>query len=274
MYRIGVFSKMSKTTVKALRYYDEIGILKPEVTDKFTGYRMYTTDQLFKLHYIQSLRQIGLSIDEINLILKSGSTEMILENRRVEVVTQLKLAHEILSRIDFILSEKGDENFMSYQAIIKDLPKCIVYSQKMVIPGYEVYNEVIPAIGKKLTDKYPDLKCVVPEYCFVRYLDGEYREQDINIEFCEAVDKMKPDFDGIVFKELESVKAVSVMHKGSYSTISQAYAFVYKWIEGNEYSASDSPRESYIDGVWNKDSEEEWLTEIQIPIIKSSSIKL
>ena len=56
LYRIGEFSKMSKTTIKTLRYYDEIGLLKPEETDKFAGYRLYTTDQLFKLHKIQSYR--------------------------------------------------------------------------------------------------------------------------------------------------------------------------------------------------------------------------
>lgn len=65
MYRIGEFSKMSKTTIKTLRYYDEIGLLKPQETDRFTGYRLYTTDQLFKLHKIQSYRQIGLSIQEV-----------------------------------------------------------------------------------------------------------------------------------------------------------------------------------------------------------------
>mgnify|MGYP003623550970 CR=1 FL=1 len=46
MFRIGMFSKMSKTTIKTLRYYDEIGLLKPEETDRFTGYRMYSTEQL------------------------------------------------------------------------------------------------------------------------------------------------------------------------------------------------------------------------------------
>lgn len=57
MFRIGEFSKMSKTTIKALRYYDEIGLLKPEQTDPFTSHRFYTTDQLLKLHRIQALRQ-------------------------------------------------------------------------------------------------------------------------------------------------------------------------------------------------------------------------
>lgn len=54
------------------------------------------------------------------------------------------------------------------------------------------------------------------------------------------------------------------MHKGPYTRLGEAYAM--KWIEENEYEVADAPRESYIDGIWNKDSEEEWLTEIQIPI--------
>lgn len=56
LYRIGEFSKLTKTTIKTLRYYDEVGLLKPDTIDKFTGYRFYGTDQLVKLHYIQSLR--------------------------------------------------------------------------------------------------------------------------------------------------------------------------------------------------------------------------
>ncbi|SCP99491.1 MerR family transcriptional regulator [Anaerobium acetethylicum] len=74
MYRIGEFSKMSKTTVKALRYYDEIGLLKPEKVDELTGYRFYTTRQLMELHRIHSLRQIGLSIEEIKLIVSGEVT--------------------------------------------------------------------------------------------------------------------------------------------------------------------------------------------------------
>ena len=40
MYRIGEFSKIGKVTVKTLRYYDEVGLLKPETVNQDTGYRM------------------------------------------------------------------------------------------------------------------------------------------------------------------------------------------------------------------------------------------
>ena len=84
MFRIGEFSKMSKTTIKALRYYDEIGLLKPEEADKFTNHRFYTSQQLFQLHRIQELRQVGLSINEINLFLTGHDCEPIKRHNRLD----------------------------------------------------------------------------------------------------------------------------------------------------------------------------------------------
>lgn len=269
MLRIGEFSKMAKTTIKTLRYYDEEGLLRPEKIDKFTGYRLYTTSQLVEVHRIQSLRQIGLSIGEIKLVLSgAASMKVILEKRKVEMIAELAYGQDQLSRIEFILSGQEEENFMNYQAIIKELPSCVVYSKETVIPGYDYYFELIPAIGVQVTSKYPDLKCTTPEYCFVKYLDGEYRERDIHIEFCEAVETVKEDFEDIKFKTLESISAVSVMHKGPYSQLGNAYAFVMRWIEENGYEIVDSPRESYIDGVWNQESDQDWLTEVQVPVVK------
>ena len=83
MFRIGEFSKLSKMTVKTLRYYDEVGLLAPEKVD-LARYRYYTTDQLVKLHYIQSLRQAGLSIEESGNILSGKDAEEILIKRKIQ----------------------------------------------------------------------------------------------------------------------------------------------------------------------------------------------
>ncbi len=268
MFRIGDFSKMAKTTIKTLRYYDEIGILKPEKTDQFTGYRFYTSKQLLQFHKILSYRQAGLSAQEIKFILSGQDEKKVLDKRKEELLSLLSETSCQISRIEFILQGKEDLNFMNYVATIKELPECIVYSKRMTVPNYDAYFEVIPKLGEKVEKKYPDLKCTNPAYCFIVYLDGEYREKDINIEFCEAIDQIKPDFDGVVFKKIESTTAVSVFHKGPYQGFRQAYAFIFKWIEENGYKIKEAPRESYIDGIWNKESEEDWLTELQIPIVK------
>lgn len=268
MFSIGEFSKMAKTTVKTLRHYDEIGLLAPSYVDKYSKYRYYSTDQLVLIHQIQSLRQIGLSLDEIKDIINGGDEIAILQHRKKVIKQNVREAEDQLSRIEFILLGKEEEVFMNYQARIKDLPACIVYSKTMTVPGYDSYSQIIPEIGQKVMSKYPDLRCTMPEYCFIIYRDGEYREKDINIEFCEAIDQLKEDFEDIKFKEMPSVQAVSLLHKGSYEGLPKAYAYAFKWIEENGYQVLDDPRESYIDGIWNKDSQDEWLTELQIPVTK------
>ena len=75
MYKIGDFSKMSKTTVKALRYYEKEGLLKPAFIDRDTSYRYYESSQLVDISKIISLRQIGLSIKDIKKVLFFGFSE-------------------------------------------------------------------------------------------------------------------------------------------------------------------------------------------------------
>jgi len=270
MYRIGLFSKISKTTIKTLRYYDEVGLLRPAYIDKENGYRYYSTEQLFSLHNIIALKQIGFSIDEISLIQAGGKITNILEQRKSEIESELSDAIDKLSRINNYILEKEGSFIMNYQAVIKELPECIVYSKRMVVPSYDSYFQLIPSIGEEVSKANPMLKCSIPEYCFIVYHDGEYKEKDIHIEFCEAVDNYGLDTDEIKFKKISSVTAVTVMHKGSYTKLGEAYAYIFKWIKDNKYTVADNPRESYIDGIWNKNKEEDWLTEIQVPVEKNN----
>jgi DNA-binding transcriptional MerR regulator len=72
MYRIGLFSKINKVTIKALRYYDEIGLVVPKFIDN-NGYRYYTSDQLSTIHQVIALKQLGLSISEIQAIISGAN---------------------------------------------------------------------------------------------------------------------------------------------------------------------------------------------------------
>ena len=81
MYRIGLFSKISQTTIKTLHHYDELGLLKPQRVDEVNGYRYYTSDQLFKLHEIISLQQMGFALAEISAILNGHNVANILKQR-------------------------------------------------------------------------------------------------------------------------------------------------------------------------------------------------
>ncbi|WP_245612047.1 MerR family transcriptional regulator [endosymbiont 'TC1' of Trimyema compressum] len=82
LYRTGMFSKMNRVTIKALRYYDEIGLLKPAYIDEMTGYRYYTSEQLPIIHKIMALRQMGCTIDEIIKIQKDEDLHKILLQKK------------------------------------------------------------------------------------------------------------------------------------------------------------------------------------------------
>jgi DNA-binding transcriptional MerR regulator len=73
MYHIGLFSKISKTSVNTLKYYDHLGLLYPTYVDKKNGLSYYSMCQIHILHKIVSLRQLGFSINEVILIMDGES---------------------------------------------------------------------------------------------------------------------------------------------------------------------------------------------------------
>jgi len=70
MIRIGDFSKLSRVSIKALRLYDEMGLLKPVEVDRFTGYRYYEFDQLPRLYRILAFKDLGFSLEAIGRLLE------------------------------------------------------------------------------------------------------------------------------------------------------------------------------------------------------------
>lgn len=268
MYRIGIFSKLGKVTVKTLRHYDEVGLLTPAYVDEENGYRYYTTSQLFKLNEIVSLRQMGFSIPEISAITSGRNIAEILEQRKAELECEAENITGRLFRLNNYIREKKEGNKMNYQAVIKEIPAFTVYTARYTLPNYAALNEIMPALGEKVGKANPNIKCVQPGYCFNVYLDGEYRDTDINVEICEAVTTRGKDGDGIVFKDIPAITAVSVLHRGAYDKLGEAYAYAIQWAEQNGYTISGNVRESYIDGIWNKENTEDWLTEIQVPVEK------
>jgi len=69
MLKIGDFSRLSQVSVKTLRYYDEVGLLKPTQVDQVSGYRYYSVAQLRQLHRILALRDLGFSLEQIAHVL-------------------------------------------------------------------------------------------------------------------------------------------------------------------------------------------------------------
>ncbi len=266
MYLIGMFSKINRITTKTLRHYDEIGLLKPGFVDQETGYRYYTSDQLFRLHRIMAYKQLGLTLEEIAGVLDDpGRMTLFLQMKRRELEAEIQTNQRRLQEIASLLGLIEEEQKMDYSVVVKELPEVIAASMRTTVPGYDTYFEIVPKMGDEM--RRQGAVCREPAYCFTIYHDGEYREHDIDVEICEAVTQACPDSDMVRYKTIEGYpRAACVLHKGPYSTLGQAYASVFKWIEDNGYRPAGLPRESYIDGIWNRESEDEWLTEVQVPL--------
>lgn len=265
LYKIGMFSKMNHVTLKTLRYYDTIGLLNPSYIDEDNGYRYYTSKQLPILHQILALREAGFSLEEIKQVQNGVSEKQLLEQKRSEILKRIAEETLKLSKVESYLSSSSTN--VEYPVIIKELPEVIVASMRTIIPNYDSLFSIVPPMGAEM--ERLGCECRVPEYCFNIYHDGEYKEADIDVEVCEAVTEFKEDSDMIKFKRIPKVEmAACVLHKGAYSNFPMAYSAVIKFIEENGYEIIDNPRESYIDGVWNKDNVDDWLTEIQFPIRK------
>ena len=262
MLKISEFSKLSHLTIKALRFYEKEGLLKPASVDEWNNYRFYETSQLELAARIKSYRQLGLSIEEIKAVFSGTDVKDILQEK-IKTLTAEK--HVIETRLSIINSIMEDKE-MKYQVTEKVIPEKIVYYAETVLKTYSDCMQWIPSVGQECLTLNPDLKCAESPYEFCEYLDGEHKETDIHIRHSEAVTSFGNENEHIKFKVLPETKVLSIYHKGPYDAIGEAYSFLMKYAEQNGYTQSGLSRECYIDGIWNKESAEEWLTEIQLPI--------
>ena len=164
--------------------------------------------------------------------------------------------------VDGYLSKK--KTGLYSPVLIKTIPETTVAFMRIRLESYDGLFDRMPAMGA-LMEKAGCI-CALPEYCFTNYLEPGYKDADILVEICESVTEAKKEIGDLQFKTLPEIQAACVFHKGSYRTFSESYETVLRYIEENGYEIAGEIRESYIDGVWNKDDESQWLSEIQVPV--------
>ena len=262
MFKIGEFSRLSHLTVKTLRFYEKEGLLIPDKVDSISSYRYYSTSSLSKACAIKAYRQLGLSIEEIKRIIQGEDVKKILKHKSEELLKEKELIDAKLSILNCLLKEEN----MKYQPVVKEIDEYVIYYGETRLDTYAGLMNFIPQLGEECSKLNPDIKCLEPDYNFCEYLDGEYKEADIRVRYCQAVDKMGRESDLIKFRKLEAVKVISILHKGAYDMIGEAYAYIIKYARENGYRIKGLARECYIDGIWNKDNVDDYLTEIQLPI--------
>ena len=266
--KIGEFSKMMQVTVKTLRYYEQKGLLLPYEVDEWTGYRYYSIYQMQRLNIIRGLQQQGFTLEEIKELLEDGEqmpsidqlTQKIEETEH-QLQLLIKRRSQLLKWLDSHKQIKTME-----QISIQSLPEIIVASHREIIPNYDALGALcVNKIGPEM--QRLGCKCPPPGYCFTIEHNKEYRSTDLDIEYCEQVEEMGKDSNIIQFKHLPAVeKALCIKHLGGYEYFHESVTEAFSYMEEKGYKPIGHTRICYIDGVWNKDNPEQWLSIIQIPI--------
>lgn len=263
---IGQFSKICSVSIKTLRYYDKVDLLKPIKVDKFTGYRYYDEAQLKDMLTINRLKRYGFQLIEIKAFL-SQTDKRVLFSKLKE---QYKIMKTDIGQKTMLLSELNDliknfertGEFMSYEnnyniSITRSRELAILSSrQNMSISDFgKYYGELFTKIarGNITTDGA----------VLAIYHDKEFNENNSDIEVGIAIkDKTKAT------KILDSCLCATTVHKGAYANLTEAYAAVVKWINENQYKITAPPYEIYVKSHVDNIPVSEWETQIFFPVEK------
>ena len=271
MFKIGDFSKLSKVTVKALRYYDEIGLLRPARIDRFTSYRYYSADQLPRLHRILALKDLGLSLEQIGLLLHEElppeQIRGMLRLKQAEIQQNVRVEQERLARVEARLRQIEQEGRMPRQeVVIKKVEPQKVAALRDIIPTYPAQGP----LWEELVGFMAQHGVKPAGSCFTIYHDTEYRDRDVDVEVCEPRDGSLADHARIKVRQLPSVETMaSVIHEGSYDNFDETYSALMNWIEANGYHIAGPAREIYVRALDSTDDPDELVTEVQLPVEKA-----
>ena len=266
--KIGEFSRLMQVTVKTLRHYEQKRLLIPDEIDEWTGYRYYSITQMSKLNSIRQLQQLGFTLEEIKELYDDESHTPSVEQLTEKIEETEKQLQRLMSRrnqlLEWMDSHKKIKKMEKFS--IESLPEVIVASHREIIPDYSALGTLCcTVIGPEM--QRLGCKCPPPGYCFTIEHNKEYTPTDIDIEYCEQVEEMGTDSNIIQFKTLPMVpKALCMKHYGPYNRFYESFTEAFAYMEEKEYKIADYPRTCYIDGIWNQEDPEKWLSIIQIPI--------
>lgn len=270
MLKIGEFSKLSRVSVRMLRHYDEIGLLKPAETDRFTDYRYYREDQLPTICRITALKDMGFSLADIIRILEIYDDKEKLAAcftaKQAELESLSQDTARKLSLLDAARKRLRKEESMNYNVTIKNIPERYAATVHTTIPRYEDEGTVWGTMMSETA--YMKLTEAVPCLCAVTFLDGEYKESDVEVMAWKTVKGSYPDTEHVKFKTLPEVTVASCTFKGGYHLITEVYAAVVAWIAENGYECTGPMFNIYHVSPHETQNPTEFVTEVCYPVRK------
>lgn len=139
MFGIGTVAELAQISVRTLRYYDELGLLRPRWVDPETGYRWYSAQQVYRLHRILALRDLGVRLAEIAVLLEGDlnvdELRGILRLRRAEAHDRMSAEATRLARVEARLNQLEVQTISSNDVVVKSVPPTWVIATTVEVPS-------------------------------------------------------------------------------------------------------------------------------------------
>ncbi len=281
MFQIGEFSKLGQVSPRMLRHYDQLGLLKPGQVDKWTGYRYYTIDQLAQLHRIIALKEMGLSLEQVGDLLKSGEALHPERLRGMLTLARSQIEREIfenqdrLHRVEVRLQQIEENGPSPYEIVVKPIPAQVIASIREVVPQVQDMSAYCDTIYPELYAGLRSLGVTPLQPEITLYHQEDYTETDLDVEFAIAVHpkhlKTPPSHSRIQFRELPAhATTAALIYEGPFRDMLDAVLSLLKWIALNSHTFDGPLRELHLSGPAHDadDGDTIPVTELQVPIRK------
>lgn len=279
MFRIGEFSQIARVSGRLLRYYDSIGLLRPEHTDIATGYRYYSAAQLPRLNRILALKDLGLSLDQIaKLVDDRVSTDEIrgmLMLKKAEIEQSLHEEAMRLRHVESRLRQIEEQGQLGdYDVVLKPGLARPFLSVRETFPHLTDAFATVQAVAQTAIKQVP--AAVRENMIVVAHSDFDEEDLDLEIGFTLTQEFGKksialPGGLALSTHELPAVETLATLARtGPGSETHLATGALGLWMEANGYTVVGPCREMFIEVPFQKPEQEDVVMEIQFPVTKAT----
>lgn len=247
MLSIGAFARASLLSLKALRLYDQLGLLKPSYVDPDSGYRYYAADQLRVARLILLMRQMDMPLATIRRVLAAAPAEAeplvrtYWQTQEERMAQARRMVHVLVAQ----LRMEGSIMALDVEVKTVDPQPIISLTQRVKVDQLDLF---IRDSVERLTAQAQQAASGVP---FGIYHGPINHDDDGPLEVCLPVQGTVATSDGVQARALPGGTVASVMMQGEqcqFPAVLQGYDAVYDWVREHGYTASEAPREIWHDG--------------------------
>ncbi len=267
---IGKFSTMTRLSVKALRLYDEIGLLRPAQVDPSSGYRYYELGQANRAEAVRILRSVDMPLDEIRVILETDDRELIqkqLAVHRERLVERLEAHERMVAYLESLMQRK--EGIMPYEVQIMEAAPQAIAATRVHTNLARIADDIQAGFGS-LMGAMGRAGLPPAGAPLIVYHDVIDEETEGDIEICVPVAGAFSGSDEVYGRELEGGSVAATVHRGPYPEIGRAYHTLTSWVSEHGHEMAGPPREIYLNDPTTV-AAEELLTRVEFPICSEQS---